>query len=79
SLFLMGSYRHRRHRAYSELFEAQRRDRQFNVIGIARLPILKLGPLVPEIVVQHNRVTSNIDWLYSYKRTTASVRLSYAF
>jgi len=49
------------------------------VIGIARLPILKLGPLVPEIVVQHNRVTSNIDWLYSYKRTTASVRLSYAF
>lgn len=79
SLFLMGSYRYRRHRAYSELFEAQRRDEQFNVIGIARLPILKLGPLVPEIVVQHNRVTSNIDWLYSYKRTTASVRLSYAF
>jgi hypothetical protein len=79
SLFLMGSYRYRRHRAYSELFEAQRKDRQFNIIGIARLPILKLGPLVPEIVVQHNRVNSNIDWLYSYKRTAASVRLSYAF
>lgn len=79
SLFLMGSYRYRRHRAYSELFEAQRKDRQFNVIGIARLPILKVWALVPEIVVQHTRVQSNIDWLYSYKRTTASVRLSYAF
>ena len=79
SLFLMGSYRYRRHRAYSELFEAQRKDGQFNVIGIARLPILKVGLLVPEIVVQHTRVESNIDWLYSYKRTTASVRLSYAF
>lgn len=79
SIFLMGSYRYRRHREYSELFEAQRKDRQFNIIGIARLPVLKLGPLVPEIVVQHSRVESNIDWLYSYKRTTASVRLSYAF
>lgn len=79
SLFLMGSYRYRRHRAYSELFEARRKDQQFNVIGIARLPVLKLGPLIPEIVIQHTRVESNIDWLYSYKRITASVRLSYAF
>jgi len=79
TLFLMGSYRYRRHRAYSELFEAQRKDRQFNIIGIARLPVLKVGPLVPEFVVQHNRVESNIDWLYSYKRTAASVRLNYAF
>jgi hypothetical protein len=79
SLFLMASYRHRRNREYSALFEAQRKDRQFNIIGIARLPVLKLGPLVPEIVVQHTRVESNIDWLYSYKRTTASVRLSHAF
>lgn len=79
SLFLMGSYRYRRHRAYSELFEAQRKDRQFNIIGIARLPVLKFGPLIPELVVQHTRVESNIDWLYSYKRTTASARLSYAF
>ena len=79
SLFLMGSYRYRRHRAYSELFEAQRKDRQFNIIGIARLPVLRLGPFVPEVVVQYNRVKSSIDWLYSYKRTTVSMRLSHAF
>ena len=79
SVFLMGSYRYRRHREYSELFEAQRKDRQLNFIAIARLPVVRLGPLVPEIVVQHSRIKSNIDWLYSYKRTTASVRLSFAF
>lgn len=79
SLFLMGSYRYRRHRAYSELFEAQRKDRQFSIIGIARLPVLKLGPFVPEVVVQYNQTKSNIDWLYSYKRTTVSMRLSHAF
>jgi hypothetical protein len=75
----MGSYRFRRYRAYSDLFEAQRSDRQFNIIGIARLPILKLGRLIPDVVLQHTRVESNIDWLYSYRRTAASVRLSYAF
>jgi hypothetical protein len=79
SVFLMGSYRFRRYRAYSDLFEAQRSDRQFNIIGIARLPILKLGRLIPDVVLQHTRVESNIDWLYSYRRTAASVRLSYAF
>ncbi|WP_278391358.1 porin family protein [Sphingobium yanoikuyae] len=79
SLLLLGSYRRRDHRAYSELFAAQRKDDQFNATAIARFPVLKFAGLTPEIVVQHNRVESNIDWLFSYKRTTASVRLSRAF
>ncbi|RIV76067.1 DUF560 domain-containing protein [Pelagerythrobacter aerophilus] len=79
SLLLLGSYRHRKYRAYSELFEAQRQDDQFNATAIARFPALKFAGLVPEAVVQHNRVKSNIDWLYSYNRTTASLRLSHAF
>ena len=79
SLLLLGSCRRRDHRAYSELFAAQRKDDQFNATAIARFPILKFAGLTPEIVVQHNRVESNIDWLFSYKRTTASVRLSHVF
>ncbi|MET1756513.1 surface lipoprotein assembly modifier [Novosphingobium sp. RD2P27] len=79
SLLLLGSYRHRKYRAYSELFEAQREDDQFNATAIARVPALKFAGLVPELVVQHNRIKSNIDWLYSYDRTTASLRLSHAF
>lgn len=79
SLFIMGSYRYRHYRAFSELFEAQRKDRMFNATAVARFPALAFVGLVPEIVLQHNRVESNIDWLYSYKRTTASVRLSHVF
>ncbi|MDX3911275.1 MAG: surface lipoprotein assembly modifier [Sphingobium sp.] len=79
SIMVIGSYRRRDFRAYSELFEAQRSDDQFNATVIARFPILKFAALTPEVVVQHNRVESNIDWLYSYKRTIASVRLSRAF
>ncbi|WP_253341179.1 surface lipoprotein assembly modifier [Sphingobium sp. OAS761] len=79
SLLLIGSYRYRRYRAYSELFAAQRQDDQFNATAIARFPALKFAGLVPEIVVQHTHIESNIDWLYSYDRTSASLRLSHAF
>lgn len=79
SLLLIGSYRYRRYRAFSELFAEQRQDDQFNATAIARFPALKLAGLVPEIVVQHTHIESNIDWLYSYDRTSASLRLSHAF
>ncbi|WP_245968209.1 MULTISPECIES: surface lipoprotein assembly modifier [Sphingomonadales] len=79
SILLLGSYRHREHRGFSALFDAKRREDQFNATAIARFPALRFAGLTPEIVVQHNQVKSNIDWLFSYKRTTASVRLGYAF
>ncbi|MBT2245923.1 DUF560 domain-containing protein [Sphingobium sp. BHU LFT2] len=79
SLLVIGSYRHRDNRAYSELFGAKRSDDQFNATAIARFPALKLVGLTPEVVVQHTRVESNIDWLYSYNRTITSLRLSRAF
>ncbi|WP_083910106.1 surface lipoprotein assembly modifier [Sphingomonas sp. LH128] len=79
SLLLLGSYRHRDNRAYSAVFAAKRSDDQFNATAIARFPGFAFAGLTPEVVFQHNRVESNIDWLYSYKRTTASVRLSRAF
>jgi outer membrane protein len=76
---LLGSYRHRQYRAYSALFEATRREDQLNATAIARFPALRFAGLTPEVVVQHTRVESNIDWLYSYTRTTASLRFSHAF
>lgn len=79
SLLVIGSYRHRDNRAYSEVFATKRSDDQYNATAIARFPVLKFAGLTPEVVVQHTRVESNIDWLYSYRRTTASVRLSHAF
>lgn len=79
SLLVIGSYRHSDNRAYSELFAAKRSDNQYNLTAIARFPMLKFAGLIPEAVVQYTNIKSNIDWLYSYNRTTASMRLSYAF
>lgn len=79
SLLLIGSYRRRDHRAYSAVFAAKRNDDQFNATAIARFPIFAFAGLTPEVVLQHNRVESNIDWLYSYRRTTLSMRLSHGF
>jgi outer membrane protein len=79
SLLLLGAARWREYRTYDAVFEARRSDREQALTGIARVPALAFRGLVPEIIVQHNRTYSNIDWLYSWHRTTASVRLSHAF
>lgn len=78
-LTLIGSVRQRDYRAYSELLEAVRHDRETNLTAVLRLPKLRLAGLTPNILLQHNRVKSNVDWLYSFHRTAASIRLEHAF
>lgn len=73
------SHRWRDYRGYSELLGARRHDREKNYVAIVRLPALGFAGLTPNIFVQHTRVESNVDWLYSYRRTAASLRLEYAF
>lgn len=78
-LTLIGSVRQRDYGAYSELLEAVRHDRETNLTAVLRLPKLRLAGLTPNILLQHNRVKSNVDWLYSFHRTAASIRLEHAF
>ncbi|TGX48757.1 DUF560 domain-containing protein [Sphingomonas gei] len=79
NVLLIASYRVRDQDAYSALLEAKRRDREQNYTAILKIPALKFAKLMPSLLVQHNRVNSNVGWLYSYRRTTASMRLEYAF
>ncbi|PNU05559.1 hypothetical protein A8V01_16345 [Novosphingobium guangzhouense] len=79
NLFVLGSYRQRRNRTYSELFAATRKDDQYNVTAIASAPALKFAGLVPELVLQYARVESTVDWLYSYRRTSVALRLGRNF
>ena len=79
NLLLLASSRRRDYDAYSELLEAKRRDREQNYTAILKLPALAFAGLTPSLLVQHNRVESNVDWLYSYRRTAGSVRLEHAF
>src|SRR3546814_8851551 len=79
SLLLIGSYRYRRYRAFSELFAEQRQDDQFNATAIARFPALKFAGLVPEIVAQHTHIESNIDRSEEHTSELKSLmRISYA-
>lgn len=76
---LIASARRRDHRAYSELLDAVRRDRETNLTAVVRVPRLGFAGLTPNILLQHNRVKSNVDWLHSFRRTAASIRLEHAF
>ena len=78
-LSLIGSVRQRDYRAYSDLLAAKRHDREANLTAVLRLPKLRLAGLTPNILLQHNRVKSNVDWLYFFRRTAASLRLEHAF
>lgn len=78
-LTLIGSVRQRDYAAFSELLDAVRHDREANLTAVLRLPTLRLAGLTPNILLQHNRVKSNVDWLYSFHRTAASIRLEHAF
>lgn len=78
-LSLIGSVRQRDYRAYSELLAARRHDGETNLTAMLRLPRLRLAGLTPNILLQHNRVKSNVDWLYSFRRNAASFRLEHAF
>lgn len=79
SLLAFASFRQRDYRAYSELLEARRRDREQNYIANIRIPALRLASLTPSLLVQHSRTRSNVDWLYSYRKTNLAVRMDYAF
>lgn len=79
SAMLFASVRHRDYRAYSELLEAHRRDWEQNYILALKGPVIGKTRLSPSLLVQHNRVNSTVDWLYTTQRTTASLRLDYAF
>lgn len=78
-LLAFASFRQRDYRGYSELLEAKRRDREQNYVANLRLPALRLMGLTPSLLIQHSRVTSNVDWLYSYRRTTLAMRMEYVF
>lgn len=79
NLLAFASLRQRDYRAYSELLEARRRDREQNYVANVRFPALRFAGLTPSLLVQHSRVSSTIDWLYSYRKTSLAVRMDYAF
>ncbi|WP_137898122.1 surface lipoprotein assembly modifier [Sphingomonas sp. 2SG] len=78
-LLLTASLRRRDYGGFSPLLDARRRDVERNYTMLARLPGAKVAGLSPSLLVQHSRVGSNVDWLYSYRRTSVSLRMDHVF
>ena len=77
NLLLFGSYHWRDYGAYSELLGAKRDDAQQDYVSVIKVPAMRFAGFIPSILVQHNRVKSNVDWLYSYRRTSVSLRIDH--
>lgn len=78
-LMVTAAHRWRDYRAYSDLLEGKRHDVEDTLTATARLTALRFFRITPELYLQTSRVRSSIDWLYSYRKTTMAMRLTYAF
>ncbi|MBF5055212.1 hypothetical protein Y5W_00506 [Alcanivorax sp. 521-1] len=76
---LFASLREKRYDAYSALLEARREDREQHYMAILRIPRLSVAGLVPSLNLEHTRVRSNVDWLYSYEENAASLKFEWRF
>ncbi len=73
------SVRQRKHDEFNVLLDEQREDIEQNFTFIIRFPGLSMYGLEPSLTVKHRKVRSNVDWLYSHKRTQVSLKLESRF
>ncbi|HBK46413.1 MAG TPA: hypothetical protein DDZ67_08255 [Xanthomonadaceae bacterium] len=76
---LFASYRRRDYGAYSELLGARRRDDEQGYILVVKASRLAFAGFTPLLTLRHNRVASNVDWLYGYDKNSASLKLERLF
>ncbi|MFT3763277.1 MAG: surface lipoprotein assembly modifier [Pseudoxanthomonas sp.] len=76
---LFGSYRHRDYGAYSPLLGERREDDEQNYVLILKTSRWAFAGFTPLLTLRHNRVGSNVDWLYSYDKNSVSLKLERTF
>lgn len=79
SAVLFSSWRSREFNAYSTLLESRRHENEHNYTLIVRAPELAVHDFVPSLTVKFSEVQSNVSWLYSYERSSISVKLEKQF
>lgn len=76
---LFTALRQRDYDVFNPLVDERRRDREQNYVLVVKAQEWKVGGFVPMLIARHNRVKSNVDWLYSYDRNDIGLKLEYAF
>lgn len=77
--YLFASLRRRDYGAWSDLLAARRRDDELNIVSILKAPRFRVAGAAPSLTLQYNRVNSNVDWLYSYRKVAVSLKLERTF
>lgn len=76
---LFTSFRQREYQAYSALLEATREDDEQSYTLETRFTGLSFWDLTPVLTLAYNRVSSNVDWLYSYDQSEVSLKIEKRF
>ncbi|MEI8596659.1 surface lipoprotein assembly modifier [Photobacterium sp. Hal280] len=76
---LFTSFRRRDYQAYSPLLAARRQDDEQSYTLETRLTGLSVWDLTPVVSLTHNRVHSNVDWLYSHEQSEVSLKIEKRF
>ncbi len=76
---LFGSWRQRGYRAYNPLLGNRRDDDEQFLTLVIKAPRLQFAGFTPVLNLRHNRTDSNVDWLYTYDRSSASLKLERSF
>ncbi|WP_404840911.1 surface lipoprotein assembly modifier [Alkalilimnicola ehrlichii] len=61
------------------MLEQRRRDEEQTYTLTLRAQRFSTLGLTPALSLRHQRVDSSVDWLYSYQRNTASLKLERRF
>lgn len=76
---LFASLRHKRYDEYNALLEARREDLEQRYTAILRAPRMTFFGVIPSLTLEHTRIRSNVDWLYSYRENVASLKFERRF
>ncbi|KAA0892733.1 DUF560 domain-containing protein [Pusillimonas sp. ANT_WB101] len=73
----LATLRQRSYRAYNPLLEARRRDHEQSYSLVLSSARWSVAGFVPSLTLRHNKVRSNVGWLYSYDRNVVAVTMEY--
>lgn len=76
---LFASYRRRDYSAYSVPLGERRHDDEQGYTFILKAPRLAVAGLTPLLTLRHNRIKSNVDWLYAYDKNSISLKFEHSF
>jgi tetratricopeptide (TPR) repeat protein len=78
---LIVAYNHRDFAASDPRVETRykRKDNEQRYVIVLKAPRWQVAGFVPGLTLRHNRVKSNVGWLYSYNRNDISLGVDYTF